>query len=112
MGKCQLSDPYNYQEKFVIEVSSREACRSSTIQLNFIITGTQPENLSTEVQLHYPIVQSKLIVMQCLKVSVLRIHHYKNYNTATLQMLDSLGKDHLQMQDPAKAFHSQLNGYV
>lgn len=58
MGKCQLCDPYSYPEKFVIEVSSREACRSSRIKLNF--TGTLPENLSTGVQLHYPIAQSGL----------------------------------------------------
>lgn len=40
-----------YQGKFTIEVSSRDAFRSSSVELMF--TGGEPQNLCTEVQLHF-----------------------------------------------------------
>ena len=46
-----------YQGKFTIEVSSRDARRSSSVEMTF--TGGEPQNLCTEVQLHFPIAFSE-----------------------------------------------------
>ena len=58
---CQPTEPY--PGKFVLEVSSREASRSSVITLAFTPTGPGVEMDShthqTEIQLHYSVIRSE-----------------------------------------------------